>query len=566
MKTITPTLRSLEPRVTPTTITVRNTNDAGPGSLRAALLTADTLPGKDTINFHFTNPPPANSEQIITLTSGTLTSKGNVTITGPGSGKLIISGAGAFRVFDINDTAPGTDSPATISGLSIVGGSTAGNGGGVYSSESLTLKSVVVSGNTANVSGGGVFVQGGGTNSSATATISNSVISRNLVNFGDGGGACLIGLKTITIRKSIVSGNLGSESFGGGVYAQINGSGTGISIMDCSVIGNSASAGGGLGLYNSGLLPDVKSTISGSTISGNTSTATIPGGGGGGGLFSKGNIALTSSTISNNSAGRDGGGASILSFSSLTVSKCNVTGNRTTTYATVYEGGGGMFIISGGKATITSSTISNNVSASSGGGIVATDGVSLDVSSSKFASNHADVDGGGLCAAGLGSSSVDLNVNGSSFFNDSAVGDGGGIDTFGGGTISIVSSKVTGNTAGSAGGGIYAHSTVATNGVILRNDTITGNDAELGGGVWVGVSPDFHVTGGSISKNTAVEGGGFYSYSSSGSILGVTISGNSAGAGGGVASADSNVSLQVSKVVGNTAANGPNIFGTFTFV
>ena len=62
--------------------------------------------------------PPAHGENVITLTSGELTSKGDVTIVGPGAGKLIVSGNGTGRVFDIDDGSTLTDSPATITGLS----------------------------------------------------------------------------------------------------------------------------------------------------------------------------------------------------------------------------------------------------------------------------------------------------------------------------------------------------------------------------------------------------------------------------------------------------------------
>ena len=63
-------------------------------------------------------PPLPHSENIITLTGGELTSFGNVTIKGPGAGRLILDGNNASRVFDINDTVSGTDSPATTDGNS----------------------------------------------------------------------------------------------------------------------------------------------------------------------------------------------------------------------------------------------------------------------------------------------------------------------------------------------------------------------------------------------------------------------------------------------------------------
>ena len=60
------------------TITVTNTNDSGPGSLRHALANANNL---DTINFAVTG--------IIALTSGGLQVTKNAAISGPGSNPVL---------------------------------------------------------------------------------------------------------------------------------------------------------------------------------------------------------------------------------------------------------------------------------------------------------------------------------------------------------------------------------------------------------------------------------------------------------------------------------------------
>jgi hypothetical protein len=44
-------VEALEDRTLPSTFTVLNLNDSGPGSLRAAINSANTHPGADTINF-----------------------------------------------------------------------------------------------------------------------------------------------------------------------------------------------------------------------------------------------------------------------------------------------------------------------------------------------------------------------------------------------------------------------------------------------------------------------------------------------------------------------------------
>src|SRR5215510_2137273 len=72
------------------TITVTNTNDSGPGSLRQALMDANN---GDTIDFAVTG--------TIGLTSGELLVDQNITISGPGADNLTLDGNAKSRVFYI---------------------------------------------------------------------------------------------------------------------------------------------------------------------------------------------------------------------------------------------------------------------------------------------------------------------------------------------------------------------------------------------------------------------------------------------------------------------------------
>ena len=114
---------ALEGRTLLSTVTVSNTNDSGDGSLRQAILDANTNAGDDAIVFSSL----FNSRQTITLTGGqlTLTDTATTTITGPGANLLTVSGNGAGRVFQVTDGAA-----AALSGLTITGGSS-DTGGGV---------------------------------------------------------------------------------------------------------------------------------------------------------------------------------------------------------------------------------------------------------------------------------------------------------------------------------------------------------------------------------------------------------------------------------------------------
>src|SRR6516225_7440156 len=79
----------LSPALNANTITVTNTNDSGPGSLRQALAVA--ING-DTIN-------ATGVSGTILLTSGELQITHNVSITGPSAGRLAVNGHFRSRVF-----------------------------------------------------------------------------------------------------------------------------------------------------------------------------------------------------------------------------------------------------------------------------------------------------------------------------------------------------------------------------------------------------------------------------------------------------------------------------------
>jgi hypothetical protein len=337
-----------------TTITVTNTNDTDPGSLRQAL--ADANDG-DTITFTVTG--------TIGLTSGELLVDKSVTISGPGTANLAVDGNANSRVFHI-----GSGKTVSISGLTITDGNGAsGNGGGGILNDHATLAidNCAVQNSFAldyNY-GGGVYNDGSA--GSATLTILNSAITSNHA-YSAGGGiyndASNGGSATLTITNSSVSDNNAafinkgfSGGEGGGIY---NGGGT-VMITNSSVNGNSAglddpsplSYGGGISNY--GTL-----TITNSTINSNQCGLA------GGGIYSpNGTLTITSSTVSNNAAdgahdGKPWGHGGGIVAGTLTFTNSTLSGN----YANVSDGG-----ITLGGGTITNSTISdNNGSISFGGG------------------------------------------------------------------------------------------------------------------------------------------------------------------------------------------------------
>jgi hypothetical protein len=273
------------------TITVTNTNDSGPGSLRQAL--ADANDG-DTITFAVTG--------TITLTSGELLVNKNITISGPGAASLAVDANYNSRVLHI-----GSSKTVSISGLTITHGRlvNVGAGGILNDHATLTLSNCAVSNNNSGTAGGGIY--NAGENGSATLTIINSTLTNNQSAYG--GGIYSLGGTTLVITNSTVSYNTAvSESLpqvgkGGGIY---NGAGT-LTIVD-STIGHNFTVEWGGGVLNGGPSTITNSTVSSNTAGGPDFNPAMPGLGGG--IFNQGSLTISNSTISGNTAwGNDFKGA-----------------------------------------------------------------------------------------------------------------------------------------------------------------------------------------------------------------------------------------------------------------
>jgi len=215
-----PQLEPLEDRWLPSTLTVTNNLDSGPGSLRAEIAAAHN---NDKIVF-----APSLDDQTITLTSGSLDihKVKNLTIQGPGAGHLTVSGSRSATVFLIEANATNI----TLSGLTISGGQ--GNAGNPY---------YVNQGD-----GGGIYNAG-------TLTVSGCTLTDNHGSAGGfpsalGGGIYNVGMLTVT--GSTLSGNTGS--YGAGIY---NALGATLTVSGCTLSGNRADyTGAGGAIYNAGTL------------------------------------------------------------------------------------------------------------------------------------------------------------------------------------------------------------------------------------------------------------------------------------------------------------------------
>src|SRR5262249_39379703 len=151
-----------------------NVADGGDGSLRAAIQAAEANPGADVIQF------AREVHGTITLTTGELAIRSDLTIDGPGADRLTVSGNDASRVFDVvGGGSASSGIRVAITGLSVAHGR-ADVGGGIRDSgfSDLTLARMVLSENVAvggpnaavNARGGAVH----GVGSGATVSVVDS--------------------------------------------------------------------------------------------------------------------------------------------------------------------------------------------------------------------------------------------------------------------------------------------------------------------------------------------------------------------------------------------------------
>jgi hypothetical protein len=269
-------------------LTVLNTNDNGPGSLRQVLANISTA-DVDTILF------APNVTNTITLTSGELALNVSVNIVGPGSSLLAVSGNNSSTVFDI------LGGSVNISGLTIRNGRAAGaggnteqdghdgRGGGIYNQGALVLTGCVIASNS--VVGG----QGGPTDSNFAGNGAT----------GWGGGIFSIGPLSLTdcvIGYNMAVGGAGGQAGSGFAGGAGNGQGGGISsvgstlLTRCSFVADTAAGGaggtatsggypgnGGQG-YGGALYTDGVTTVTNCTFSGSSALAGMGGGGSGSGV------------------------------------------------------------------------------------------------------------------------------------------------------------------------------------------------------------------------------------------------------------------------------------------
>ncbi|WP_026189200.1 right-handed parallel beta-helix repeat-containing protein [Salinispora mooreana] len=286
-------------------------------------------------------------------------------ITLNGSKHTTIERAAAADEFRILTVDTGGD--LTLNKLTITGGQTSEDGGGIFvdAGGALTTNHTTITRNIASIFGGGIAnngttrmknstashnragVIGGGVENSGALEISKSYVTANTATSG---GAGVLSVGTVQIDHSTITDNTAQVGSGGGLAI----SGVGI-VKDTDITNNTAVNGGGAVVNVAGTQLILKSV----NLVGNT--ATTGRGGGIAGNSTNSIVVVEDSLIKNNTAPLDGGGISTVN--ELVLRHTKVIGNQAGGL------GGGIFNTAFGAARLFDTKVVENIALTDGGGI-----------------------------------------------------------------------------------------------------------------------------------------------------------------------------------------------------
>jgi hypothetical protein len=372
-------VEQLDDRIVLSTFTVHNLADSGPGSLRAAVATANTNPGADVIAF------APGLQGTVTLTSGELSITDGVWIDGPGAGRLAVSGNDASRVFTI-----GSGAAVSIDDLTVTRGHGLLRGGGIWNAGTLTLSDAVVSDNeVVGLPGLGAAVDafGGGILNTGTLTVRHTSFIHNQSVGADGNPG---GPGSTALGGALMSvGSAGAPATATVSYC---------TFLDNQAVGGAAGAGSPFtrsGIGGAIMNGDGTMTVSHSLFRDNQAVGGagggFPGGFGAGGAIANASLlgdsilSVSDSTLTDNRAiggaaapgtsaqiGRGGGIANFIALvatppialtASASIDHCTLLGNQAIGGGGTTGGtgqGGGITNENGGILTVNNSLIAQN--------------------------------------------------------------------------------------------------------------------------------------------------------------------------------------------------------------
>lgn len=459
------------------TITVNNTNDSGPGSLRDAVNQASN---GDVIQF---NPNLISSGNATINLLSEISINRSIQVIGlfNTADTLFLSGRGVNRIFNIN-LSGSTDSTLVLDALFVINGKTSDKGGAFYvaNTNSLAITNSLFKRNYALSDGGAIYTLG-----NCDLTISNSAFLSD-TSMNNGGAIYMNHRSNMLVENSFFDLNY-ANSGGGAIFNYSVSSTSNLSnlvINNCEFRRNRRFTGEGAAIYSQ----KANITVNSSLFTENVGSA----------------IAVTSlvsaahSTAAylhiNNTDFIDnmsfGPGAALdLENYNVEISDCNFDAN--------VSSGGGAISAKSLIVSIADSKFTNNTGGSSGGGAVRfIEGTTSIITSCSFSYNSANF-GGAINGVG------DIEIHSCTFdHNTSQVG--GAIYGYAFSTdlynteILISKSTITENRSTNNGGGlyfittgnrfvrttienstIYKNSTVGTGGAMNMNATTTASSIEL---------------------------------------------------------------------------------------
>ena len=460
---------------------------SGSGFIGGAVLVADNQPSAFT-GVTFDANTSAASGGALRVGQGTSTVSGctfiNNTTTVAGvtdGGGAIYNNGGALTVtsttFDANTAAAGSANGGAIlngfgGSLSVVTSTFRTNqaaraGGAIETAGTLTVAGGLFRDNTAGINGGAVHMTG-----AITATFTNAPFFDANIASQEGGAVWNSGTGTLLMTAARITNNVAggpaADQGGGGVFSD----GGTTTLRDVTITGNRApgAAGSGGGILNTA---GGQLTLQGGSVSNNVAVRA-----GGGietavtGAATSNTVSITGVTLSGNDAGTapgNGGGLHATGAAVVTITGSQVTANRAASQ------GGGLWNAGTGTMTVTTTTVEGN-QAGSGGGLYqqAGTGGTLTVQRSLVALNTATgagAPGGGVLVAGGSVSLVNTTVS------TNTADRGAGVAVAGSGTASLQSVTVALNTAATAGGGVLSP---ASSQVTLANTILDVNSAPTG--------------------------------------------------------------------------------------
>ena len=386
----------------------------------------------------------------------------------------------------------------------------------VNSGETLTIKGMEAGASIKNTSGRVFKITGG------SLTLEENITLTGIVT-DDNGGAVYVNGGTFTMESGSKITRSSAQN-GGGVYVnggefEMNGTAT--------LQGNKATThGGGVHIFSDGTF-----TMNDGTIGG---TAANTAKNGGGVFVSDGTFNMKDGTISGNTATSSGGGVYVYETGEFTMEGGTIGGDHGAS-ANSSESGGGVCVYKG-DFTMSDGSISGNKATST---------------SSHACGGGVYVNGGNFTMSG----EATIQGNNASTTDTNSAAGGGGVYVNGGTFTLTGTAKIQGNTTTSVnlltkpsgGGGVFViagGTFTMSGGTIGGTEANSANEADLGGGVYIGVNTDtrekgsFTMGGGTITGNTADKnGGGVYVQDGTFTMMGGTIGGttaNTAEYGGGV--------------------------------